>query len=138
MLMYWDSINSTIQPDPSLIHYQLSILYKISWKAFPKLNLWFITVFVAELKKIGLNWVSPIGLHFFNNNFSIIWYLRPFVSFKRSLNKFLILNLFASNWIFFLNFFNLETHCISSKCMICFYYIQFFIKRKFRKQINVF
>ena len=28
MVMYWDWLNSTIQPDPSLI--QLSILYKMS------------------------------------------------------------------------------------------------------------
>ena len=30
MLMYWDFINSIINPDPSLI--QLSIPYKIFWK----------------------------------------------------------------------------------------------------------
>ena len=48
ILMYWDLIDSTIQPELSLI--QLSALYKIYWKDFPILNLWFITVFVVELK----------------------------------------------------------------------------------------
>ena len=48
ILMYWDLIDSTIQPDPPLI--QLSILYKISWKDFSRSNLWFITGFVVELK----------------------------------------------------------------------------------------
>ena len=36
MLKYWDSINSTTQPDPSLI--QISNLYKVSGKAFSTLN----------------------------------------------------------------------------------------------------
>ena len=46
--MYWDSIDSTAQPDPLLI--QTSIMYKISWKELSNLNMWFITIFVSELK----------------------------------------------------------------------------------------
>ena len=46
--MYLDSIDSTFQPDPLLI--QASIIYKISWKKFSNLNLWFMTVFVTELR----------------------------------------------------------------------------------------
>ena len=38
-------------------------------------------------------------MYFFNRNFCIIWYLKPFVSSKRSLNKFLMVDLRASNWI---------------------------------------
>ena len=48
ILMYWDLIDSTIQPELSLI--QLSILYKISWKDLSRSNLWFITIFVVESK----------------------------------------------------------------------------------------
>ena len=48
MLMHWEWSFSIIQPDPALNH--LSMLYKISWKAFSRSNLWFITVFVVELK----------------------------------------------------------------------------------------
>ena len=45
MLMYWESVDSIIQPDTSLI--QFSILYKISWKALSRLTLSFITFFVV-------------------------------------------------------------------------------------------
>ena len=38
-------------------------------------------------------------MYFFNRNFCIIWYLKPFVSSKRSLNKFLMVDLRVSNWI---------------------------------------
>ena len=48
ILMYGDWIDSTIQPDPSLI--QLWILYKMFWKDLSRSNLWFVTVFVVELK----------------------------------------------------------------------------------------
>ena len=89
------SINETIQPDPSLI--QFWILYKISWKAFSRLNLWFITFFDVELKQVGLNSISILGLYFFNITFSVIWYLKPLLSFKRSLNKSLILDLLSFN-----------------------------------------
>ena len=48
IIMYKESIDSIIPADSSLTH--LSMLYKISWKAFSRPILWFITVFVVELK----------------------------------------------------------------------------------------
>ena len=36
-------------------------------------------------------------MYFFNKTFTVIWYLKPFVSFERLLNKSLILDLLASN-----------------------------------------
>ena len=93
---------------------------------------------------VEINWSKFnifIWLVFFNVTFSAIWYLKPFASFKRSLNKSLILDLLASNCViesFFLNYFNFVTHCISSKHTICFYHVQFFIKKEFRKHINAF
>ena len=50
--MYWESIDSTIKPDASLILVNplISILYKICGKYFSRLNLWFITGFVVEWK----------------------------------------------------------------------------------------
>ena len=57
MLIYWGSDDSTIQPDPLLI--QTSIVYKMFWKEFSNLNLWFITVSVVELKQTGANSISP-------------------------------------------------------------------------------
>ena len=59
--MYWETIDSTIQPDPLLI--QLSILFKIFWKDLAGSSLWFITVFVVELKETGENSVS-VPLYF--------------------------------------------------------------------------
>ena len=51
--------------------------------------------------QIEINWpkfnISPSGLYFFNKTFTVIWYLKPFVSFKRSLSKSLILSLLAFN-----------------------------------------
>ena len=132
MLMYWYSIDSTIQPDASLI--QLSIKYKMSWKESSNLNLWFITVFVVELKQTGANSISSLSLYFFNKLFTEIWYLKHFISFKRSLNNFLILNLLASNCTirsFFLNYFNFLRHYTPYKRMICFYYAELLIKTKF-------
>ena len=93
--MNCDSIDSIIQPDPLLI--QASILYKISRKDWSNLYLRFIIVFVDELEQTGVNSISPLDLYFFNKTFTIIWHLKPFVSFKRSLNKSLILDLLASN-----------------------------------------
>ena len=136
MLLYWDSIDSKIHPNPSLM--SLSMLYTIFWKSILRPNLWFIMVFGVELKQTGLNSISPFGLYFVSVTFSVIWYLKPFASFKRPLNKSVILDLLASNCLIgsFLNDF--ITYCISFKHTICFYYIQFFVKRKFRKQINDF
>ena len=57
MLIYWGSDDSTIQPDPLLI--QTSIVYKMFWKEFSNLNLWFITVSVVKLKQTGANSISP-------------------------------------------------------------------------------
>ena len=48
-------------------------------------------------KKTGLNSISPFGLYFYSVTFSVIWYLKPFVPFKRLLNKFLMLDCLASN-----------------------------------------
>ena len=79
--MYYDSIYSIIQPDPLLI--QESILYKISLKACSNFNLLFINVVVDELKYTGVNSISSLGLFIFNKNFTVIWYLKAFVSFKR-------------------------------------------------------
>ena len=93
--MYCDSIDSIIQPDLLLI--QASILYRISWKAFSNLNLLFVVVFVDELKQTGINSISSLGLYYFNKTFTVIWYLKPFVSFIRSLNKSLTLDLLACN-----------------------------------------
>ena len=66
---------------------------------------------------------------FFNKTFTVIWYFKPFVSFKRSLNRSLILDLLvsncttgSSNWIFSHNYFNFIWHCVPSKRLICFYY----------------
>ena len=94
MLTYWEQIFSIIQPDLSFSH--LSMLYKISWKAFSRSNLWFITVFAVESKKIGENSIS-VPFYFFNKILTVIWYLKHFVSCKRSLNKFLMLDLLASD-----------------------------------------
>ena len=105
--------DSTIQPELSLI--RLSILHKISWKDLSRSNLWFITVFVVELKKTGENSIS-VPLSFFDKSLTVIWYLKPFVLSKRSLSKSLILDLLASNWIirsFFYNEFNFVWLCIS-------------------------
>ena len=90
-----DSIDSMIQPDPLLI--RASILYKILWKSCSNLNLLFMIVFADELKYTGVNSISLSGLCFFNRTFIVIWYLKPFVSFNRPLNKSLILDLLASN-----------------------------------------
>ena len=54
-------------------------------------------VFGVELKQTGLNSISPFGLYFVSVTFSVIWYLKPFASFKRPLNKSVILDLLASN-----------------------------------------
>ena len=97
MLMYWDSIDSTIQLDALLI--QASVRYKISWEAFYDLNLWFITVFSTKLKQTGANSISPLSLYFFNKTVYSIRYLKPFVSFKKSLNKSLILDLITSTFL---------------------------------------
>ena len=51
---------------------------------------------------IEINWSKfnfSIWLVFFNITFSVIWYLKPFVSFKRSLNKSLIIDLLTSNYL---------------------------------------
>ena len=106
MLMYWDSIDSTFQPDPLLI--QTSIICKISWKGFPNLNFWFSIFWFSNLdfliycfcQWIKITWSKfnfAIGLVFFQQTFTVIWYLKPFFSFKRQLNRSLILDLLASN-----------------------------------------
>ena len=46
------------------------------------------------------------GLYFLNVTFSVIWYLKPFVSFKRSLNNSLIFDLLASNWLISQSYFS--------------------------------
>ena len=56
--MYWESIDSIIQSDPSLI--DLSMPNEISRIAFSRPNWWFITVFVVELKKTGDNSISVL------------------------------------------------------------------------------
>ena len=43
--------------------------------------------------------MSSFGLYFLNVTFSIIWYLKPFVSSKTSINKSLILDLLASDCV---------------------------------------
>ena len=93
--MYWDLIDSTFQPDSLLI--QTSIMYKISWKKFSNLNLWFITVFVSNGNKLEQIQFFHWACIFLKKTFTLIWYLKPFVSFKRLLNKSLILDLLASN-----------------------------------------
>ena len=137
--MYWDSIDSTIQPDPSWMQLWIE-KHSISWKAFS--NKFIIYHCFCCRNEINLSKFNfSIWLAFLKITLSVIWYLKPFASFKRSLNKSLIFDLLASNCLigsFFLNYFNFVTHCISSKCMICFYYVQFVIKRKFWNQINVF
>ena len=60
--MHWGSINSTINPDPSLIH--LSMLYGIYWKDLSRPNLRFFSIFVDEFKYVGVNLISPFGLYF--------------------------------------------------------------------------
>ena len=56
--MYWESIDSIIQSDPSLI--DLLMPNEISWIAFSRPNWWFIAVFVVELKKTGDNSISVL------------------------------------------------------------------------------
>ena len=42
--------------------------------------------------------MSPYPLRFWNKTFTVIWYLKPLISSNKSLNKYLMLNLLASNW----------------------------------------
>ena len=60
----------------SMIYYSFCCRIKINWSKFN-----------------FSNWLA----FFYNVAFSVIWYLKPFVSFKRSLSKSLILDLLASN-----------------------------------------
>ena len=50
ILTYSVSIDSIIQPNPSLI--QLSVLLKTSWKDFPRLSTGPITILLAEKRKL--------------------------------------------------------------------------------------
>ena len=69
--MYWDLIDLIIQAEHSLI--ELSILYKISWKDLLRLDLWFITAFVVELKWTGENSISkPCYSNLIFKNFCFI------------------------------------------------------------------
>ena len=52
-------------------------------------------------RRVEINWNKfsfSIRLVFFSVTFSVIWYLKLFVLFKRSLNESLILDLIASNY----------------------------------------
>ena len=61
-------------------------------------NFELVTLFVVELKQTEENFVS-VTLYFFNKIFTVIWYLKPFVSSKRLLEKPLMLVSLAYDWI---------------------------------------
>ena len=53
---------------------------------------------MRELKKTGVNTMSLFSLCLARKTFILIWYLNPLILSKKSLNKFLILDLLVSNW----------------------------------------
>ena len=74
ILTYSVSIDSIIQPNPSLI--QLSVLLKTSWKDFTRLSTGPITILLAEKKQTGTNFQSVFSLNLLDKTFSVIDFIQ--------------------------------------------------------------
>ena len=74
ILTYSVSIDSIIQPNPSLI--QLSVLLKTSWKDFPRLSAGPNTILLAEKKQTGTNFQSVFSLNLLDKTFSLMDFIQ--------------------------------------------------------------
>ena len=88
-ILFNNSIKSFINPIINPVQNFLKGIFKTKFMIYHSFSCW-----------IKMNWSKfnfSIWLVFFNISFSVIWYLKPFASFKRLLNKSLIIDLLVSN-----------------------------------------
>ena len=76
ILTYSPFLDLIIQPDSSLIQLSIKNIFRINSSR--------IKVLVIEIKKTGINSLSPFYSYFLNKTFTVIWHLKPLISFNKS------------------------------------------------------